>query len=538
MTEPVPSPALPSLSRGAAAITLVTALSRATGFVRVVVVAAAMGTTFLANTYQTANTAPNLIFELVAAGVLTSVFVPTFVEHLVTGRRQEGWDAANAMTSVGLVGLIGLALVVGVAATPIMELLTLGVADANLRSEEVELGARFLRLFAPQIVFYGLGMIMTAALHANRRFALAAAAPIVNNLVVIAVYLAYAAARGDEPPSVAGITQGEALLLGLGTTAGVVAMTLCLVPQLKGLGWKWRFRWAPGHPAVRRGARLGVWALGYAGGYQAGLIVVLALANRIEGGVAAYQWAYTFFYLPHALVGVPIFSVLFTAMAEKAALEDAAGVIERLRQGLGMLAFILIPVAVGTFVLAGSLSVVVLDHGAMGRADAALVGRVLAMFALGLPAFSMFLVLTRAFYALGETKVPAMVNGGAVLTSSVVGAALFIALADPWKVPGLALGHTIGSVFGAILLARLLGQRLGPLGDRKLVGTIARSTAAAAAVGIVVAAVDRVGFGNDSFEGIGLALAVVAGGIVYLAAMAWFNSPELGRLKQLIRSTR
>jgi putative peptidoglycan lipid II flippase len=225
-------------------------------------------------------------------------------------------------------------------------------------------------------------------------------------------------------------------------------------------------------------------------------------------------------------------------MAEKAAVADAAGVIERLRQGLGMLAFILIPVAVGTFVLAAPLSVVVLDHGVMGRADAALVGRVLAMFALGLPAFSTFLVLTRAFYALGETKVPAMVNGVAVLTSSVAGAALFITLADPWKVPGLALGHTIGSVLGAILLARRLGRRLGPLGDSKLFGAVARSTVAAGAVGIVVATVDRVGFGNASLEGIGLALAVVAGGIVYLAVMAWFNSPELGRLKQLIRSAR
>lgn len=538
MTEPVSSPVLPSLSRGAAAITLVTAVSRVTGFVRVVVVAAAMGTTFLANTYQTANTAPNLIFELVAAGVLTSVFVPTFVEHLATGRREEGWDAANAMTSVGLVGLIGLALVVALAATPIMELLTLGVGDEGLRSAEVDLGARFLRLFAPQIVFYGLGMIMTAALHANRRFALAAAAPIFNNLVVIAVYLAYAAARGDEPPSVEGITQGEALLLGLGTTAGVVAMTLCLVPQLVRLGWKWRFRWAPSHPAVRRGARLGVWALGYAGGYQAGLIIVLALANRVEGGVAAYQWAYTFFYLPHALFGVPIFSVLFTAMAEKAVVEDAVGVIERLRAGLGMLAFILIPVAVGTFVLAAPISVVVLDHGAMGRADAALVGRVLAMFALGLPAFSTFLVLTRAFYALGETKVPAIVNGVAVLISSVAGATLFIMLADPWKIPGLALGHTIGSVVGAILLATRLGRRLGTLRDMKLVSTIARSTVASVAVGIVMVAVDRADFGADPLEGIGLALAVVAGGIVYLASMAWLKSPELDRLKQLMKGAR
>ncbi|HZA20258.1 MAG TPA: lipid II flippase MurJ, partial [Actinomycetota bacterium] len=101
-----------SLARGAALITVATAASRITGFVRVVVVASAMGTTFLANTYQTANTAPNLIFELVAAGVLTSVFVPTFVDYVVKGRQREGWDAANALTSVALVALVALSLLV------------------------------------------------------------------------------------------------------------------------------------------------------------------------------------------------------------------------------------------------------------------------------------------------------------------------------------------------------------------------------------------------------------------------------------------
>src|ERR687892_2784777 len=125
-----------SLARGAAIITVATTLSRITGFVRVMVVAAAIGTTFLANTYQTANTAPNVVFELVAAGVLTSVFVPTFVEYLVKGRKDEGWDAANALASVALVALIGLTLVVALAAPLIMWLFTLGVSNETLRDRE------------------------------------------------------------------------------------------------------------------------------------------------------------------------------------------------------------------------------------------------------------------------------------------------------------------------------------------------------------------------------------------------------------------
>lgn len=527
-----------SLGRGAAVITVATAISRITGFVRVVVVAAAMGTTFLANTYQTANTAPNLIFELAAAGVLTSVFVPTFVQHIAQRSSQDGWDAANAMASAGLVMLIGLALVVGLAAQPIMQLLTLGVDDAALRADEVALGARFLRLFAPQIVFYGVGMIMTAALHAHRRFALPAIAPIFNNVIVIGVYLAYAASRGDQAPTVDGITASETLLLGLGTTAGVVAMTVCLVPSLLRVGWRMRFRWDPRHPAVRRGARLGAWALGYAGGYQAGLIVVLALANRIEGGVAAYQWAFTFFYLPHALFGVPIFAVLFTAMSEKAAEGDIQGVAERLRDGLGMLAFILIPVAAALFVLGGPLSVVVLDHGAMGTGDAALVGSVLAMFALGLPAYSAFLVLTRAFYALGETKIPALVNAAAVLVASLVGTALFLSLDGRMRVPGLAMGHTIGFAVGAVLLGRSLSGRLGRLGSTRLTATVLRSVLLSVFAAVAMAVVYEWLFEANSPHLLEVFATTVVGAAVYLVGMAAMRTPELARLGALLRGAR
>ncbi|MDQ3878962.1 MAG: oligosaccharide flippase family protein, partial [Actinomycetota bacterium] len=364
-----------SLARGAAQMTIATAISRVTGFVRVVVVAAALGTTFLANTYQTANTAPNILFELVAAGVLTSVFVPTFVDYLVTERRDEGWDAANALTSVAVVGLIGLFLVLALLAPLVMRVLTVGVHNQSLRSQEIALGATFLRLFSPQIVFYGAGMIMTSALQAHRRFAMPAIAPIFNNVVVIAVYLTYAAMRGGGDPTVAGITTAEKLVLGAGTTLGVIAMTVCLVPALMRLGWRFRFRFDPAHPAVRRGARLGAWALSYAGGYQAGLIVVLVLANKIRGGVAAYQWAYTFFYLPYALFGFPIFSVLFTAMSEHVALEDREGLIRRLEDGLRMLAVVLVPVSAAMIISAGPLIHATLRYGVMTETGSTLVAR-------------------------------------------------------------------------------------------------------------------------------------------------------------------
>ena len=526
-----------SLARGAALITIATAVSRLTGFVRVIVVAAAMGTTFLANTYQTANTAPNVVFELVAAGVLTSIFVPTFVGYLVKGQEEEGWDAANALASVALVALVALSLFVAALAPWIMRLLTIGVTDPQLRSEEVALGATFLRLFAPQIAFYGAGMIMTGALHAHRRFALPAIAPILNNVVVIGVYLAYAAMRGGRDPSVSGITDAEVFLLGAGTTAGVIAMTVCLVPQLARLGWRARFNFDLSHPAVRRGARLGVWALGYAGGYQAGLIVVLLLANKVEGGVAAYQWAYTFFYLPHALFAIPVFHVLFTAMSEHIARDESAQFMGRLRDGLGMLAFLLLPLSAFLLVVADGLTQLTLQYGVMTEAGADQVAIVLIAFVVGLPTYSAFLVYTRAFYAFGEVKIPALVNAASVAASSVFGALFFLLLPDRAAVAGLALGHSLGFALGSLLISRAFARRWSS--PRDALGRSVRRTFVVTLVALgAMAAVDAIVPDSSKLTLVANLLAVgAAGAAVYLGGMKLARAPELSRLRSLLPGT-
>ncbi|HEX2050004.1 MAG TPA: murein biosynthesis integral membrane protein MurJ [Actinomycetota bacterium] len=528
-----------SLARGAAVMTIATAVSRVTGFVRVVVLAAAMGGTFLTNTYQTANTAPNVVFELVAAGVLTSIFVPTFVEYLVRGARDEGWDAANALTTMALLGLTAISLLLALGAGPIMRLLTIGVADADVRAREVELGASFLRLFAPQVVFYGAGMIMTGALHAYRRFALPAIAPIFNNVVVIAVYGTYAVMRAGRDPSLATITDGERWLLGAGTTMGVVAMTVCLVPQLARLGWRFRFRFDASHPAVRKAARLGVWALGYAGGYQAGLVVVLVLGNRVDGGVAAYQWAYTFFYLPHALFAIPVFNALFPAMSEHAVKGDAAALVGRLRDGLAMLGFVLLPLAALLVAAAEPLARVTLRYGAMSAGDADLVARVLVGFALGLPAYSSFLVYTRAFYALGDTRTPTLVNVVAVALASAAGAVLFFALDDEWSVFGLSLGHSIGFTAGAVVLARAFARRAGARGATLYRASLLRSSVVSlAALGAMLAAHAVVPDESHVAAFADLVVTAAAGAAVYVAAMRALGSPELSKLVALAAPLR
>jgi putative peptidoglycan lipid II flippase len=327
-------------------------------------------------------------------------------------------------------------------------------------------------------------------------------------------------------------------VLGAGTTAGVIAMTLCLVPSLRNLGWRFRWRFRPTHPAVTRAARHGAGALGYAGGYQAGLVVVLVLANRIEGGVAAYQWAYTFFYVPHALFGVPIFNVLFPALAEHATRGEEEAFIDRVREGLGMLAFLLVPIAAFLAVAARPIAELTLQYGVMTGTGATLVARVMTAFAVGLPTYSAFLALTRGFYALGDTRTPAVVNALSVAVSAALGAGLFLIAPSGWKVAGLAAGHSVGFALGAALLKQSLTRRVGVETPRP-----ARGTRRALLIGALA-------FGAMAFvhalmpaDGKPVALADVvvtagAGAAVYLGVMARARSSEMVRVTALLRRAR
>jgi len=266
------------------------------------------------------------------------------------------------------------------------------------------------------------------------------------------------------------------------------------------------------------------------------LIVVLMLANGVEGGVAAYQWAYTFFYMPHALFAVAIFHVLFPAMSEDAARGEPEELLKRLRDGLRMLAFILLPTAAIILAGAGAISKLTLEYGVMTEAGAELIARVLAAFVIGLPTYSTFLVATRAYYALSDTKTPALVNGVAVLISSALGVFLFNAANSDWSVPGLALAHSVAFAVAAVVLVHLLSRRLGPVATRDLKVSIGRSLSASllalAVSGAITFALPEV---TKLDALLSLTAASVAGAGIYLAVMAVAGAPELRRFTALAK---
>ena len=279
--------------------------------------------------------------------------------------------------------------------------------------------------------------------------------------------------------------------------------------------------------------------MGYAGGYQAGLIVVLLLANKIQGGVAAYQWAYTFFYLPHALFGVPIFNVLFTAMSEHAARDEVEGAITRLREGLAMLAFILVPIGAFLFVTAEIVAQLTLRYGVMTTAGSDLIGRVLQAFAIGLPSYSAFLVFTRAFYAIGDTKTPALINAVTVVLASAAGALLFSVASSGWEVPGLALGHSVGFFIGTVVMARVFARRAGSRGGTRVSSSIARALVIGAIAGTAMMLVESFLDSDSNGAALVALLATAAiGTLLYVGGMAVLKAPELRRIGRLAATTR
>lgn len=443
-------------NRAAGRMALATVVSRGSGFVRTVTVAAVLGATYLGNTYQSTNAIPNLVFELVVAGALQAVLVPVVVERLDRGR-DDATRAASAVLGV-TTAVLGVLAIVGVLLAPwIVRGLTVGVDDPAVRDQQVALGTFLLWCFLPQVVFYGLNLVSTAMLNASGRFSLPALAPTVNNVVVVGAYLVFAWMRGGAPPSL-DLSVPEALVLGLGTTFGVVAF--CIVPYIgaRRAGFDLRLRWEPHHPAVARVVRQGVWAGGYLAASQVVLVVMLVLANSIEGGVVVQQLAYVLFLLPVSLLAVPVVTTAFPALTRLAGRGDWSAyrteVARTARLVLSTSAAALVVLVAGRDLLAELVS---LGNAAVATEE---VARAIAGFALGLPAFAAVLLLTRASYARGEVRSPTVVACGVAVVAAIATTILARNAPADWRIAAIGAGHALAQSVGALALTGLMVRDL------------------------------------------------------------------------------
>ena len=502
--------------RASGGAALGTALSRVTGVVRTLSVVGALGLTELrlADVYAVANITPNILYELLLGGILTSVFVPLFVDLARARGEDEAWEGASAVAGCALLALVSLA-VAGVLLAPwIYRLYSIGdPADAAAQAA----GTALVRWVMPQVVFYGTAALAGGLLNAHDRFAVSSFAPVASNLAVSAVFASYYLLFTSA--DVEAVSGAALAWIGAGTTLGVLLQAVAHLPSLHRVSRgrlrpRVRFR----DPAVARLVRLSGGVLGYVAVNQAGYLVVTNFAYAAcQGCKAAYDTAFVFFQLPHGLIAVSISTVLLPRLARAAADGDERTFRHRLRHGTRLTLTGMLPAAAGLALLAPAVSEIALV-GTGSAASAELLGEILALFCLGLVPFSLYQLLIRGFYARQDTRSPLLVNVAAVAVNVAADVALYPSLG----VHGLAIGYAAAYLCACALALVVMRRRVGGLDLAALGPPLFRIAAATAVMAAAVLAIalptrDWAGFGPR----LGRVLLEAGAGLLLYGLVAW-----------------
>lgn len=515
-------------SRTVAAWTLV---SRISGFGRVAAMAAVLGPTYFGNLFQTANLLPNIIHELLTGSLIAAMLVPPLV-RCVDGQDRDGVrQLANGFLGVLLLAFAVVIALSILAGSLLLGLITLAVDDATVREQQHRLGWPLLAIFMPQLLFYGIAATGVAVQHAHRRFALAAAAPALENLGIIAVMLAAALIFGvgmdvDE------VTTAQLLFLGIGCTVAVAAHAAAQwwgayrvgVPLVPRAGWR--------DPEVRRIIRLAIPSSGYTalnGSTYFGLLVV---AGSVPGGAIAVQIGFNFFYLPIALGARPVVAAVLPRLSRSFGRGDLAGFRATYRSSLALTSFIALPAALLLFAMPETLARAV-SFGEMATlAGVGLVAAAIGSLAPGIIGEAAFLVSTSASYARRDAVSP-------LLAMALRGVIAFAGMAVAFvAVEGIAVLWVLGLSLSAAMLvsaawlhalqARALAASAA-LGGWRLAGDLGAALTALGPGLLVAHGLSGVaGFGAGSIAVAGAALG--ASGLTYLLIQWLRRSPELASL--------
>ena len=438
-------------------ISVLTLLSRLAGFGRTVVFTNAVGADSTGDTYQAANNVPNIVFEVVAGGALASLVVPMLAGGIAAGDREQVRRTASALLGWTLLVLVPLALLLAAFARPIAAALLGGDAGDPAK---VDLAARFLLVFAPQVVLYGIAVVLTGVLQAHRRFAGPALAPLLSSLVVAAAYLLFAGIGGGRDAG--HLSTPAELVLGVGTTLGVVALAASLLLPLRGLrlGLRLSLRFPVGvAPRVVRLALAGVLTLA---GQQLVAVVAIRLANAgaPDGTQVVYFAGMTVFLLPWAALAVPLATSVYPGLSERAGRGDEAGYAATLAPAAVLTLVTGAVAAAGLVAVSGPMARVFLSSAADAGSAAALQPTI-AAFAPGLLGYGLVALLSRALYARGLWRAPTVCVAGGWLVAVVADLVLSDLLPDADRALALGAGHSIGVTGAGIALLVVVAREAG-----------------------------------------------------------------------------
>jgi putative peptidoglycan lipid II flippase len=532
-----------SLVRSSGVMAMGTIASRFTGFLRNAILIYAIGTHYLGDAYNIANTLPNAVYNLALGGILTSVVVPLLISAAKRDSdRGEAYD--QRIFTLGVLALAAITIVATVLAAPITDLYAGNIGNADAQ----HLTVIFAYFFIPQIFFYGVSSLAGAILNARGSFAAPMWTPVINNVVVILVGLAFMVTAGlNRTPET--ITAAQVQLLGIGTTLGIILQTAGLVPSLRRVGFRWHPRHDFRRAEVSEIGRMSGWMFGYVLTTQIAFLVTTRVATaagaRVSqqaagAGFAAYSNAYMLFQLPYAIVGISVITALLPRMSAHAS-ERRYGLVSGDFSTAARLASVIVaPAALILAVLGTPLAEGVFGYGSTSIASARYVGEIFAVFSLGLLPFTLFQLQLRVFYAMHDSRTPALIS---VVTMAINITANLLALAilpPQHVVAGLGAGFGLASLVGSIIAWRVLSRRIGGLDGRRVGSALLRMNLAAIP-GVIFAIAVSVMVGAVIPGGrIAALLTVALGGsgamLLYVLFAKAFRVTELDELTSSLRA--
>ncbi|WP_436772108.1 murein biosynthesis integral membrane protein MurJ [Yinghuangia sp. YIM S09857] len=538
---------LSGMMRSSALMASGTIVSRITGFIRSLVIAAALGTAVFANTYNVANTMPTLLYILVGGGALNAVFVPQLVRAMRND--DDGGEAyANRLLTLVMTLLLALTALAVFAAPWLIRIMANSLAE---QEAEFELATTFARYCLPIIFFMGLHVMFGQILNARERYGPMMWTPVLNNLVIIATFGLYIWVAGTQHSSgmtAARITPDEARLLGIGTLMGMVVQALAMVPYLRAARFHFRprFDWR-GH-GLGKAAGLAKWTFLFVLANQLGYLVTTQLANAIDSdaqtdgitwgvGFSAYTNALLVWQFPQAVITVSVMAAMLPRMSRAAADNDKTSVRDDISAGLRMSAVAIVPCAV-VFVALGR-DIGGLIFAPTGVNSAHWIGYMLMALGLGLIPFSAQYVLLRGFYAYEDTRTPFLNTVWVAATTAALSGLAYLVLPTKWAGVGMAGAYGAAYLVGVLLAARRLKTYLPDLDGRRVTRTYTRLIVASTFGGVAAFAVARM-CTNALGDGFGGSLAAVLAGlvamaVVFLVAASRMRIEELSAMTGMVK---
>lgn len=491
-----------TLARNSSMMAAGTVVSRITGIGRDIAMTAALGFYLVSDAYSLGNSLPTMVYILVIGGALNAVFIPQLVRRMKDDA-DDGKAYADRLLTITATGLLLLSIAAVVAAPWIVDLYT----PADYPQAEYDLAVAFARLFLPQVFFYGLYTMLSQVLNARGHFALPMFAPIANNIIAIATFSIFIAVAGTSAAADGALTTDQVLLLGIGTTLGVVVQAVILIPVLRRSGYLWhpRFDWRDS--GLGKAAKLATWTVALVLVNQVTYLFFTRMAaqanvnasasDMVAAGITTYQKAHLVFMLPHSVITISIVTALLPALSRVAHEGLFHQVGHDVARAMRVVFVLIVPVSAVLFINGAAIAILLFGYGAATPQQAAIMGVTVSMFMLGLPAFTLFYVLLRGFYALEDTRTPFFIT--------VAFSAVMLALAFPLfsvmsgggtQIAALALAYSLAYWVGLVIAWIVLARRLGSLESGRTAWALARTMIAGAIATGAMAAATALGLGR------------------------------------------